>query len=81
MIVEGSVLIDLEGRTIELAPRQGFVVPERVVHRTRAPERAVILMVDGAAIVPTVDSGAKSCASAAARRVMRPRPSEWKADA
>ena len=53
--VEGRFLIDLEGRTVELGPRQGFVVPKGVVHRTRAPERAVILMVEGAGIVPTGD--------------------------
>src|SRR6267143_226726 len=52
-VVEGRFLIDLEGRTVELAPRQGFVVPKGVVHRTRAPERAVILMVEGAGIGPT----------------------------
>src|SRR5713101_4993920 len=54
-VVEGRFLIDLEGRTVELAPRQGFVVPKGVVHRTRAPERTVILMVEGAGIVPTGD--------------------------
>ncbi len=54
-VVEGRFLIDLEGRTVELLPRQGFVVPKGVVHRTRAPERAVILMVEGAGIVPTGD--------------------------
>ena len=30
-------------------------MPQGVVHRTRAPERAVILMVETAAIVPTGD--------------------------
>ena len=54
-VVEGKLLIDLEGRTVELAPRQGFVVPKGVTHRTRAPERTVILMVEGAGIVPTGD--------------------------
>jgi mannose-6-phosphate isomerase-like protein (cupin superfamily) len=54
-VVEGRFLIDLEGRTVELGPRQGFVVPRGVVHRTRAPERAVILMVEGAGVVPTGD--------------------------
>ena len=54
-LVEGRFLIDLEGRTIELHPRQGFVVPKGVVHRTRAPERAVILMVENAGVVPTGD--------------------------
>ena len=54
-VVEGRFLIDLEGRTIELHPRQGFVVPKGVVHRTRAPQRAVILMVENAGVVPTGD--------------------------
>ncbi len=52
-VVEGKFLIDLEGRTVELAPRQGFVVPKGVLHRTRALERTVILMVENAGIVPT----------------------------
>jgi mannose-6-phosphate isomerase-like protein (cupin superfamily) len=54
-VVEGTFLVDLEGRTVALAPRQGFVVPKGVRHRTRAPERCVILMVEGAGIVPTGD--------------------------
>jgi len=54
-VVEGRLLIDLQGRSVELRPRQGFVVPKGVVHRTRAPERTVILMVEGAGIVPTGD--------------------------
>ena len=52
-VVEGKLHIDLEGRTVELGPRQGFVVPKTVVHRTRAPERTVILMVENAGIIPT----------------------------
>ncbi len=54
-VVEGRFLIDLEGRRIDLAPRQGFVVPKGVPHRTRAPCRTVILMVEGADIIPTGD--------------------------
>ena len=54
-VVEGTFLIDLEDRTVALTPRQGFVVPKGVVHRTRAPEKAIILMVEGAGIVPTGD--------------------------
>ena len=52
-VVEGKFLIDLEDRTVELAPRNGFVVPKGVMHRTRALERTVILMVENAGIVPT----------------------------
>jgi mannose-6-phosphate isomerase-like protein (cupin superfamily) len=54
-VVEGRLLIDLEGRTIELGERQGYVVPKGVRHRTRAPERTVILMVETAGIAPTGD--------------------------
>lgn len=54
-VVEGEFLIDLEGRTVTLKERQGFTVPKGVQHRTRAPRRAVILMVEGASIVPTGD--------------------------
>lgn len=52
-VVEGRLLIDLEGRTVELRPGQGFVVPRTLMHRTRAPERTVILMVENAGIIPT----------------------------
>ena len=52
-VVEGTLLIDLEDRIVELAPGQGFVVPRGVLHRTRAPRRTVILMVENAGIVPT----------------------------
>jgi len=52
-VVEGRLLVDLEGRTVSLAPRQGFVVPKGVQHRTRAPERTVVLMVENAGIIPT----------------------------
>ena len=52
-VVEGRLFVDLEDRTLELAPRQAVVVPHGVVHRTRAPERTVILMVESATIVPT----------------------------
>ena len=55
-VLDGTFLIDLEDRTVELAPQQGFVVPKGVVHRTRAPQRCVILMVEGAGIVPTGDA-------------------------
>jgi mannose-6-phosphate isomerase-like protein (cupin superfamily) len=55
-VLEGRFMIDLEGSVVELRPQQGFVVPKGVVHRTRAPERAVVLMVETAAIVPTGDN-------------------------
>jgi mannose-6-phosphate isomerase-like protein (cupin superfamily) len=55
-VVEGLFFIDLEGRTAELSQGQGFVVPKGVMHRPRAPQRTVILMVEGAGIMPTGDA-------------------------
>jgi len=55
-VLEGHFIIDLEGRSVDLQPLEGFVVPKGVLHRTRAPERAVILMAETSAIVPTGDS-------------------------
>jgi len=52
-VVDGELLIDLEGRTVALKPGQGFVVPKTVVHRTRAPRRTTILMVENSGIIPT----------------------------
>jgi mannose-6-phosphate isomerase-like protein (cupin superfamily) len=52
-VIEGQLLIDLEGRTVILEPRQGFVVPKGVLHRTRATQRTVVLMVENAGIIPT----------------------------
>jgi mannose-6-phosphate isomerase-like protein (cupin superfamily) len=54
-VIDGKLLIDFEGRTVEIAPRQGYVVPRGVVHRTRALERTVMLMVENAGIIPTGD--------------------------
>jgi len=54
-VVDGRFEIDLDGRTVSLSPRQGFTVPKGVVHRTRAPERTVILMIEGAGVKPTGD--------------------------
>ena len=54
-VVEGNLLIDLENRTVALAPRQGFVVPKGVLHRTRAEQRTVMLMFENAGIIPTGD--------------------------
>jgi mannose-6-phosphate isomerase-like protein (cupin superfamily) len=55
-VLEGKLIVDLEGdRTVELAPRQAIVVPKGVMHRTRAKERTVVLMVEPATVAPTGD--------------------------
>src|SRR5574341_1200885 len=45
-VLQGKLLIDLEGHVITLEHHQGYAIPKGVVHRTRAPERAAILMVE-----------------------------------
>jgi len=54
-VVEGEWIIEMEDRTVTLKPGQAFVVPRGVRHFPRAPKRTVILMVEGAGIVPTGD--------------------------
>ena len=54
-VVEGQLLVDLEDKTVELNPRQGLMVPRGVMHRTRAPERTVVLMTEGGTVTPTGD--------------------------
>ena len=55
MVLEGKLLIDLEGRTIELGPQQGVTISKGVMHRPRAPQKTVVILVETAAIVPTGD--------------------------
>jgi|SRR5215510_466145 len=52
-VLQGKFLIDLEDRTITLEPHQGYTIPRGVIHRTRAPERAAILMVERSSVNPT----------------------------
>jgi mannose-6-phosphate isomerase-like protein (cupin superfamily) len=54
-VVSGRLYIDLEGRTIELGPNQGTTISKGVMHRPRAPEKTVMLMVETSNIVPTGD--------------------------
>ena len=56
-VVEGQLLIDLEDRTVSgsiLVKASSF--PRKVVHRTRAPRRTVVLIVENKGILPTGDS-------------------------
>lgn len=54
-VLEGQLLIDLEGQTIELNPGQGVTITKGVMHRPRAPKKTVMLMVETSAIQPTGD--------------------------
>jgi mannose-6-phosphate isomerase-like protein (cupin superfamily) len=56
LVLEGELVIELEGaETVRLQPHQGYTVPKGVMHKTSAPQRTVILMVEPAGVVPTGD--------------------------
>jgi mannose-6-phosphate isomerase-like protein (cupin superfamily) len=71
LVLEGELLLDFEvpregagsartgamssTETVVVAPHQGFTVPRGVVHRTRAPRRTSILMVEAEGVAPTGD--------------------------
>lgn len=52
-VLAGELLIELEDKTIKLGPHQGFTVPRGVRHCTRAPQKTVLLMIEGAGVKPT----------------------------
>jgi mannose-6-phosphate isomerase-like protein (cupin superfamily) len=54
-VLEGRLLLDLENRTVELLPNQGYTVPKSVLHRTKAKEKTIVLMVEGNTVNPRGD--------------------------
>jgi mannose-6-phosphate isomerase-like protein (cupin superfamily) len=54
-VLEGKLFIDLEDKTVELGPMQGMTVTKAVMHRTRAIEKTVMLMIETVAIDPIGD--------------------------
>ena len=54
-VIEGVLLIDLEDSTIKLNPNQCFTIPKSILHRTRAPSRTSILLIENRTIKPTGD--------------------------
>lgn len=55
-VLEGRLLIDIEGReSVALGPKEGYLVPRGTVHRTRAPRKTVLLMVERASVDPSGD--------------------------
>jgi mannose-6-phosphate isomerase-like protein (cupin superfamily) len=55
LVLEGLLEIELESRTVRLAPGQAFTVPPGAMHRTRARGRSVVLMIEKAGVKPTGD--------------------------
>lgn len=54
-VVDGQLLIDIEDKVHDLQSGQGFMVPKGVLHRTRAPQRTAILMIEGKNVIPIGD--------------------------
>jgi mannose-6-phosphate isomerase-like protein (cupin superfamily) len=54
-VVSGTLYVDTERGNFELGPNEGVTVPKGVMHRTRAPEQVVMLMVENAGIQPAGD--------------------------
>jgi len=54
-VIEGLLIIDLEEKVIELKPKQGFTVPKGIIHRTRAPSRSSVLVIEKSTVKPTGD--------------------------
>jgi len=51
-VLEGKLFVDLEDKTIELIPGQGVTITKNVIHRTRAHQKTVMLMVENKGIIP-----------------------------
>lgn len=56
LVLAGELVLEVEGEdTVRLKPQQGYTVPRGVMHKTSAPVRTTVLMVEPAAVVPTGD--------------------------
>ena len=54
--LDGKLIIDIEDKDpVELFPQQGYVVPKGIVHKTIAPNKTIVLMIETAGIIPTGD--------------------------
>lgn len=54
-VLEGQLFVDYEDHTVVLNPNQGITISKGIMHRTRAPKKTVMLMVETYAIEPTGD--------------------------
>ncbi len=54
-VLEGRLYVDIEDKTTELLPHQGITVTKGLMHRTRAPQRTVMLMIETSSIQPEGD--------------------------
>ena len=52
LVLEGQLFIDIEDKTIELNPGQGVTITKGIMHRPRAPQKTVLVMVENYTIEP-----------------------------
>lgn len=53
-LLDGLFRIELKGLdTVELRPRQAFIVPKRLLHRPVVPQRSAVLMIERGDVVAT----------------------------
>jgi mannose-6-phosphate isomerase-like protein (cupin superfamily) len=55
LVLTGELLVDMRESTFVLTRHKGATVPRDREHRVRIQEPTVILMVEGADVVPTCD--------------------------
>jgi mannose-6-phosphate isomerase-like protein (cupin superfamily) len=56
LVLDGELVIEIDGaETVRLRPHQGYTVPRGVLHKTSAPQRTVVVMVEAAGVAPTGD--------------------------
>jgi mannose-6-phosphate isomerase-like protein (cupin superfamily) len=56
LVLDGQLLLDIDDQgTVVLDRHQAYTVPKGVLHRTRAPQKTVILMIEPVGVVPTGD--------------------------
>ena len=60
-VLSGKLFIELEDRTIELNPNQGTTISKGLMHRPRAPQKTVMLMVETDSIDPIGDERDAAC--------------------
>jgi mannose-6-phosphate isomerase-like protein (cupin superfamily) len=56
LVLDGQLLLDIEDRgSVVLNRHEAYTVPKSVVHRTRAPNKTVILMIEPCSVEATGD--------------------------
>lgn len=55
LVLEGKLVVEFEDKEVELSPLQSIVIPKGLMHKTKAPKRTSILMIEDYLVKPTGD--------------------------